>query len=140
VFVTNITISTVLTITPEMASQGGKYAMVVGIPSLQMGVFGGLICGILAAWCYNRFHTMQLPEFLGFFQALCRHRYRVYVVYPRPDPALRLAAYPGGYRRAVRYRQRDNQAASTFIFGLTERADPARPASHLVSVILVLLR
>jgi PTS system D-glucosamine-specific IIC component len=63
VFVTNITISTVLSITPEMASQGGKYAMVVGIPSLQMGVFGGLICGILAAWCYNRFHTMQLPEF-----------------------------------------------------------------------------
>ena len=67
VFVTNITISTVLSITPEMASQGGKYAMVVGIPTLQMGVFGGLICGILAAWCYNRFHTMQLPEFLGFF-------------------------------------------------------------------------
>ena len=28
VFVTNITISTVLSITPEMASQGGKYAMV----------------------------------------------------------------------------------------------------------------
>lgn len=67
VFVTNITISTVLSITPEMASQGGKYAMVVGIPTLQMGVFGGLICGILAARCYNRFHTMQLPEFLGFF-------------------------------------------------------------------------
>lgn len=66
VFVTNITISTVLSITPEMAGQGGKYAMVVGIPTLQMGVFGGLICGILAAWCYNRFHTMQLPEFLGF--------------------------------------------------------------------------
>lgn len=67
VFVTNITISTVLGITPEMASQGGKHAMVVGIPTLQMGVFGGLICGILAAWCYNRFHAMQLPEFLGFF-------------------------------------------------------------------------
>lgn len=37
VFITNITISTVLGITPEMASQGGKYAMVVGIPTLQMG-------------------------------------------------------------------------------------------------------
>lgn len=70
VFVTNITIGTVLSITPEMASSGGKYAMVVGIPTLQMGVFGGLICGILAAWCYNRFHTLQLPEFLGFFSGI----------------------------------------------------------------------
>lgn len=31
VFITNITISTVLSITPEMASQGGRYAMVAGI-------------------------------------------------------------------------------------------------------------
>ncbi len=30
VFITNITISTVLSITPEMASQGGRYAMVAG--------------------------------------------------------------------------------------------------------------
>ncbi|ELY4368728.1 PTS transporter subunit EIIC [Cronobacter sakazakii] len=67
VFIINITISTQLGITPEMAASGGKYAMVVGIPTLQMGVFGGLISGILAAWCYNRFHTLQLPEFLGFF-------------------------------------------------------------------------
>ncbi|MBE8208109.1 PTS transporter subunit EIIC, partial [Leptospira borgpetersenii serovar Ballum] len=65
VFLINITISTQLGITPEMAASGGKYAMVVGIPTLQMGVFGGLISGILAAWCYNRFHTLQLPEFLG---------------------------------------------------------------------------
>lgn len=66
VFIVNVTIGTLLHITPEMAASGGKYALVVGIPTLQMGVFGGLICGILAAWCYNRFHTLQLPEFLGF--------------------------------------------------------------------------
>ena len=53
VFIINVTIGTVLNITPEMAATGGKYAMVVGIPTLQMGVFGGLISGILAAWCYN---------------------------------------------------------------------------------------
>ena len=104
VFVTNITISTVLSITPEMASQGGKYAMVVGIPTLQMGVFGGLICGTLAAWCTNRFHTMQLPEFLGFFSG---KRFvaiaTAFVVVPaRPAAAVRLAAYSVRDRRPVR--------------------------------------
>lgn len=40
-FIINIiTIGTVIHITPEMASVGGKYAMVVGIiPTLQIGVF-----------------------------------------------------------------------------------------------------
>ncbi|HBH63255.1 MAG TPA: PTS N-acetylglucosamine transporter subunit IICB, partial [Erwinia persicina] len=44
VLITNMTIGTVMQITPEMAASGGKYAMVIGIPTLQMGVFGGLIC------------------------------------------------------------------------------------------------
>ncbi|MGA8941712.1 MAG: glucose-specific PTS transporter subunit IIBC [Thermoactinomyces sp.] len=40
---------------------------VLGIPTLQMGVFGGIIIGILAAYLYNRFHDIELPAFLGFF-------------------------------------------------------------------------
>lgn len=67
ILIINTTIGTMLNITPEMAMSGGKYALVLGIPSLQMGVFGGLISGILAAYCYNKFHAIQLPEFLGFF-------------------------------------------------------------------------
>jgi len=34
---------------------------------LNMGVFIGIIIGILAGTLYNRFHTIKLPEFLGFF-------------------------------------------------------------------------
>jgi len=34
---------------------------------LNMGVFIGIIIGILAGTLYNRFHTIRLPEFLGFF-------------------------------------------------------------------------
>ncbi len=34
---------------------------------LNMGVFIGIIIGILAGTFYNRFHTIKLPEFLGFF-------------------------------------------------------------------------
>jgi len=34
---------------------------------LNMGVFIGIIIGVLAGTLYNRFHTIKLPEFLGFF-------------------------------------------------------------------------
>ncbi|GAD79253.1 PTS transporter subunit EIIC [Vibrio ezurae] len=65
--VMNATMGTFLGITPEMAIAGGKYAMVMGIPSLQTGVFGGLIAGVLAAVMYQKFFNTKLPDFLGFF-------------------------------------------------------------------------
>lgn len=34
---------------------------------LNMGVFIGIIIGVLAGTLYNRFYTIKLPEFLGFF-------------------------------------------------------------------------
>ncbi|KHT62095.1 PTS system N-acetylglucosamine-specific transporter subunit IICB [Photobacterium gaetbulicola] len=65
--VMNVTMGVALGITPEMAMSGGRYAMVMGIPTLQTGVFGGLIAGILAANMYARFSDITLPDFLGFF-------------------------------------------------------------------------
>jgi len=35
--------------------------------TLNMGVFIGIIIGIVAGTLYNRYHTIKLPEFLGFF-------------------------------------------------------------------------
>ena len=35
--------------------------------SLNMGVLAGIITGLEAGWLYNRFHKIELPEFLGFF-------------------------------------------------------------------------
>ena len=34
---------------------------------LDMSVLGGIISGIEAGYLYNRFHSIKLPEFLGFF-------------------------------------------------------------------------
>ncbi|MFZ3388628.1 PTS transporter subunit EIIC [Buttiauxella gaviniae] len=124
VFIINVTIGTVMHITPEMAAAGGKYAMVVGIPTLQMGVFGGLISGILAAWCYNKFHTMQLPEFLGFFSG------KRFVAIATAFLSFLLGmALPwiwsyiqSGIDALSVIVNGDNQALSTFIFGLVERA------------------
>ena len=34
---------------------------------VNMGVFVGIIIGVIAGTLYNRFHTIKVPEFLGFF-------------------------------------------------------------------------
>ena len=40
---------------------------IMGIPSLDTGVFGGLIMGCVAAYLFNRFFRIKLPQYLGFF-------------------------------------------------------------------------
>ena len=45
----------------------GAQAVVCGIPSLQMGVFGGIVVGLGTAALHNRFYRIQLPQVLAFF-------------------------------------------------------------------------
>lgn len=45
----------------------GATTLVVGITSLQMGVFGGIIVGLGVAALHNRFYRIQLPQVLSFF-------------------------------------------------------------------------
>ena len=40
---------------------------VMGIPSIETGVFGGIIVGLIAATAFNRFYRIELPSYLGFF-------------------------------------------------------------------------
>src|SRR5947209_3302993 len=47
--------------------RGIEVKAIMGIPSIQTGVFGGIIVGLIAAWCFNRFYRIQLPPYLGFF-------------------------------------------------------------------------
>jgi glucose PTS system EIICBA or EIICB component len=43
------------------------YTMMLGIPTLATGVFGGIIVGVLAAVMFNKFYKIELPQYLGFF-------------------------------------------------------------------------
>ncbi|MBR9649203.1 glucose PTS transporter subunit IIA [Clostridium tyrobutyricum] len=43
------------------------YQNIVTKTTINMGVFGGIIIGIVAALLYNRFHSIKLPQVLGFF-------------------------------------------------------------------------
>lgn len=45
----------------------GSLGDVVGIESLQMGVFGGIIVGLGVAALHNRFYKIELPQVLSFF-------------------------------------------------------------------------
>ncbi len=57
-----------------IASRGGVEAMpenstttALGITTLQMGVFGGIIVGLGVAALHNRFYKIKLPQVLSFF-------------------------------------------------------------------------
>ncbi|MBB5323884.1 PTS system D-glucosamine-specific IIC component [Anoxybacillus tepidamans] len=63
----NITMSVILGVTPDKIGTDPSLANVLGIPTLQTGVFGGIIVGILAAYMYNKYYNIELPQYLGFF-------------------------------------------------------------------------
>ncbi|HGO3624588.1 TPA: glucose-specific PTS transporter subunit IIBC [Staphylococcus aureus] len=64
----NKTMGDFLQVTPKnITDPASGYASILGIPTLQTGVFGGIIIGALAAWCYNKFYNINLPSYLGFF-------------------------------------------------------------------------
>ena len=48
-------------------AQHHKLVAVLGIDTLQTGVFGGIMVGIVAAGVYRRFFRLELPPYLGFF-------------------------------------------------------------------------
>lgn len=69
-FVMHQTIHALLSLTGKLSDGSmleGTVANVVGIESLQMGVFGGIIVGLGVAWLHNRFYKIRLPDILSFF-------------------------------------------------------------------------
>ena len=67
-FVMHSAISAMLKITGLASGlPEGSITNVVGIDSLQMGVFGGIIVGLGVAALHNKFYKIQLPQVLSFF-------------------------------------------------------------------------
>ena len=55
-------------LTPDNVGEYGTYVTTnLGIFTLNMSVFGGIITGIVTASLHNRFHTIQFPPVFGFF-------------------------------------------------------------------------
>lgn len=74
-FVMNTTIQAMLGITGMIDAEGnvaewvlgGTVTSIVGIQTLQMGVFGGIIVGLGVAALHNRFYKIELPAAISFF-------------------------------------------------------------------------
>ncbi|WP_096272504.1 glucose-specific PTS transporter subunit IIBC [Paucisalibacillus globulus] len=68
--VMNATINAVLIISGNLATDnlaGVGQGTALGIQTLESGVFGGIVVGIMAGMLHNRFNKIELPQFLGFF-------------------------------------------------------------------------
>ncbi|QOQ69474.1 PTS glucose transporter subunit IIBC [Photobacterium damselae] len=50
-----------------MAATLGVMAQVMGVDKIDTGVLGGILTGGIAAWAFNKFFRIQLPDYLGFF-------------------------------------------------------------------------
>ena len=74
-FSMNASINALLVITGKVLENGtvangvlaGTITTSVGIQTLQMGVFGGIITGMGVAALHNRFHRIEVPNALSFF-------------------------------------------------------------------------
>lgn len=67
-FIMHSAIGAMLTVTNAAETlPNGSISSVVGIESLQMGVFGGIIVGLGVAALHNRFYKIELPQVLSFF-------------------------------------------------------------------------
>jgi len=67
-FIMHASISAMITINGGAEKMlEGSTTNVVGITSLQMGVFGGIIVGLGVAALHNKFYKIELPQVLSFF-------------------------------------------------------------------------
>ncbi len=69
-FVMHQTISSCLNVSGEFVTPTlptGSVSNVVGIQSLEMGVFGGIVVGLIVAALHNRFYKIKLPNVISFF-------------------------------------------------------------------------
>lgn len=122
--VMNVTMGTVIGVTPAMIGTDPAYANVLGVPTLATGVFGGIIVGVLAASMYNRFFKIELPSYLGFFAG----KRFVPIMTAATSVLLGLLMviiWPpiqSGLNTASHFMLEQNRTLSAFIFGVVERA------------------
>ncbi|WP_323125861.1 glucose-specific PTS transporter subunit IIBC [Gracilibacillus oryzae] len=118
----NVTMGVFGDITPEMTAEAA-YASVLGIPTLQTGVFGGIIVGILAAFMYNRYFSIELPQFLGFFAG----KRFVPIITAFTSLFLGIVMFlvwpfaQDGLNAISHLMLETNRTISTFVFGVVER-------------------
>lgn len=120
----NMTMSVISGVEPDMVGASPQFANVLGIPTLQTGVFGGIIAGLLGAYMYNKYYNIELPSYLGFFAgkrfvpiitaaAAILIGVAMNFLWPFVQDGLNTFSY---------FMTESNRTLATFIFGVIERA------------------
>ncbi|MGX6590614.1 PTS system, D-glucosamine-specific IIC component [Cetobacterium ceti] len=124
ILIMNVTMGVMTGAAAGVAAHNQAFAMVMGVPTLQTGVFGGLIAGIIAAICYKKFYKTELPAFLGFFAGKRLVPIVTAVVAFLVGLAMPYIWQPVqiGLAKLSYLANNTNTDVSTFIFGLIERA------------------
>jgi PTS system glucose-specific IIC component len=96
----------------------------MGIPSIETGVFGGILIGAIAGWLFNRYFRLQLPPYLGFFSGKRSVPILSALAAVAAGLVLSLLWPPVG--RAIdsfsRWAASGNPAAAFAIYGIVERS------------------
>ena len=111
-------------VTPDAIGDYGTYVTTnLGIFTLNMSVFGGIITGIVTAILHNKYHTIQLPQVIGFFSG-SRFVPIVTAVTMAIVGAILAFLWPIVQNGIVALSQLVNNAGAigTFLYGLIERA------------------
>ncbi|WP_096188034.1 glucose-specific PTS transporter subunit IIBC [Evansella halocellulosilytica] len=120
----NVTMSVMTGVEAEMVGENPEFANVLGIPTLQTGVFGGIIAGLLGAYMYNKFYNIELPSYLGFFAG------KRFVPIITAGSAILVGVIMNflwpfaqdGLNTFSYFMTESNRTIATFIFGVIERA------------------
>jgi PTS system glucose-specific IIC component len=102
---------------------GVKAKEILGFPSIETGVFGGILIGAVAALLFNRYYRIQLPPYLGFFAG------KRFVPIVTAGAAILLATllsvvWPPAQRAIEvfsKYAAYGNPTLAVFVYGIVER-------------------
>ena len=97
---------------------------IMGIPSIETGVFGGILIGAIAGWLFNRYFRLQLPPYLGFFSGKRSVPILAALAAVAAGIVLSLVWPPigRGIDSFSRWAASGNPAAAFALYGLVERA------------------
>jgi PTS system glucose-specific IIC component len=105
------------------AAMGVETKAIMGIQSLDTGVFGGIIVGGVSAALFNRYYRIELPPYLGFFAG--KRFVPIATAFAAIGLALVLAiVWPpieGGIRAFSNEAAYGNQTLAVTLYGLVER-------------------
>ena len=102
---------------------GVNPSSIMGVDTIDTGVFGGILVGLLASFMFNRYYKIKLPEYLGFFAgkrfvpiitALCAVLLGIILSFIWPP-------IQGGIDAFSQWSVNENPSLAGFIYGVVER-------------------